>query len=94
MQTILERLYSDEWEIICKFCGVKPEHRQDLRQEISLYILEHPPKLQKDAGNYLIAITKRQYWSRNSRWWKKERRWQEAAVRLSAFGTEIPEPGE
>ena len=85
---------SGEIDRILRYCGVRAEDFDDLKQEVAVLLLETPPGKIRKLGEYTISLINRQYHSTKSRWWKKEGRWKKCRRKLPPALSEIPdEPG-
>ena len=88
---IADMYESGELDRIFRYCGVRPEDWEDLKQEVALILLTTPPGRIAKLGEYTISVVRKQYHSRKSRWWKEEGRWKAHRRSLPAAGRDVPE---
>lgn len=72
MEEAIRKLIADDEQMVkmMRFCRVAPEDMADLRQEVSVLLLQANPTKIAHLGNYTIGIIKRLYYGQNSKYWK------------------------
>ena len=84
---------SGELDRILRYCKVRVEDFDDLKQEVAVILLTKKEGEAADLGKYTIGLVNRLYYGRHSSWAKKEGRWKKARVGLQEARLEIPEEG-
>ena len=84
---------SGELDRILRYCKVRAEDFDDLKQEVAVILLTKKEGEAADLGKYTIGLVNRLYYGRHSLWAKKEGRWKKNRVGLQASCSEISEAG-
>lgn len=84
---------SGELDRILRYCKVRAEDFDDLKQEVAVILLTTDEGKVGELGKYTIGLVNRLYYGRHSSWYKKEGRWKKMRVGLQEARREISEEG-
>lgn len=84
---------SGELDRILRYCKVRAEDFDDLKQEVSLILLTADTAKIEELGKYTIGLVNRLYYGKHSSWYKKEGRWKKMRVGLQEARREVSEEG-
>mgnify|MGYP006908799897 CR=1 FL=1 len=81
---------SGELDRILRYCKVKAEDFDDLKQEVAVLLLTKKEDI-GELGKYTIGLVNRLYYGKHSSWYKKEGRWKKSRTGLQEARREISE---